>query len=158
MADEFAVFDASGKLQGNLTSSFGQAPVAGSPQGFQIGDLAKGNPGGGSPGNDWSTIPDYLGSLPSSFAPSSTSSGPVITSSGGTSGGAFASSTGSASTQPSNAQAGAVAPASASGVASGSIADYFLRGVIIVLGFIFVAIGLNMFRPGVVPDPRRLVR
>lgn len=59
--------------------------------------------------------------------------------------------------QPSNAQAGAQ-PQQSSGIASGSIADYFLRGVIIVLGFIFVAIGLNMFRPGIVPNPVNVVR
>lgn len=40
--------------------------------------------------------------------------------------------------------------------ATGSISDYFLRGIIIILGFIFVAVGLNMFRPGIVPDPRNL--
>ena len=58
---------------------------------------------------------------------------------------------------PSNAQAGAQ-PQASSGIASGSIADYFLRFVIIVLGFIFVAVGLNMFRPGIVPNPAKLVR
>lgn len=41
--------------------------------------------------------------------------------------------------------------------ATGTLADYFLRAVVIILGFIFVAIGLNMFKPGMVPDPRNVV-
>ncbi|MDE2020007.1 MAG: hypothetical protein KGJ13_06715 [Patescibacteria group bacterium] len=53
---------------------------------------------------------------------------------------------------PSNAQATAQ-PSPSSGVASGSLADYFFRAVIVILGFIFVAIGLNMFKPGLVPVP-----
>jgi hypothetical protein len=111
-------------------------------------------------GSDWSTIPNYLSSLPSSFAPSQTSHGAVITSQGGASGSASVAPNGAptnAQGAPSNAVAGSQ-PQPASGVQSGSLADYFLRGVIIVLGFIFVAIGLNMFRPGVVPDPRRVLR
>src|ERR1035437_8283154 len=46
---------------------------------------------------------------------------------------------------------GAVADATASG--AGSLADYLARAIIIVLGFIFVAIALNMLRPGTVPMP-----
>jgi hypothetical protein len=36
----------------------------------------------------------------------------------------------------------------------GSLADYFARGIIVILGFIFIAVGLNMLRPGTVPLPR----
>lgn len=39
------------------------------------------------------------------------------------------------------------------GITPGGVADYFARGVIIILGFIFVAVGLNMFRPGIVYNP-----
>lgn len=53
---------------------------------------------------------------------------------------------------PSNAQTTAQ-PQSSGGISSGSLADYFVRAVIVILGFIFVAIGLNMFKPGIVPVP-----
>jgi hypothetical protein len=43
-----------------------------------------------------------------------------------------------------------------SGVTAGSLADYFARAIIIILGFIFVAIGLNMLRPGTVPMPTKI--
>lgn len=43
----------------------------------------------------------------------------------------------------------AAANASAS-LGTTSIADYFFRGVIIILGFIFMAVGLSMFRQAVV--------
>lgn len=43
--------------------------------------------------------------------------------------------------------AAATAPAAATGIAA-SVSDYFIRGVVIILGFIFVAIGLSMFRSG----------
>lgn len=42
------------------------------------------------------------------------------------------------------------APAGGVGFAQGSLADYFARAVIIILGFIFVGIGLNMLRPGTI--------
>jgi len=42
----------------------------------------------------------------------------------------------------------------AAGPSSGSLADYFARAIIIVLGFIFIAVGLNMLRPGTIPTPR----
>jgi hypothetical protein len=47
----------------------------------------------------------------------------------------------------------AAAQASAPTLEPGSLGDYFARAIIIVLGFIFVAIGLNMLRPGTVPTP-----
>ncbi len=34
--------------------------------------------------------------------------------------------------------------------ASSGIADFFFRAVIIILGFIFMAVGLSMFKPGVI--------
>lgn len=106
----------------------------------------------------WPTA-DGVPSLPtiqSSFAPSQTSAGNVTVSQGGASSLAGVVANGApawAIGTPSNAVAGSQ-PAPSSGVATGSIADYFLRTVIIMLGFIFVAIGLNMFRPGTVPVPR----
>lgn len=48
----------------------------------------------------------------------------------------------------------AAATTPAAGPANGSLADYFARAIIIVLGFIFIAVGLNMLRPGTVPVPR----
>jgi len=45
---------------------------------------------------------------------------------------------------------------SSQAIVSGSLADYFARAIIIVLGFIFIAVGLNMLRPGTVPMPARL--
>lgn len=57
--------------------------------------------------------------------------------------------------QPSNAQAGAQPQPTtgSSGIVTGSWFDYFMRGVVIIVGFIFLAIGLNMFRPGTIPMP-----
>lgn len=126
---------------GNLTSSQGQQTVAQGPD-YSFGS------------SDWGTIPNYLASIPSTFAPSATSRGNVITSSGGANatGGNVAGAGGASAGSPSNAAAGAN-PVAASGVTSGSLADYFLRGVVIILGFIFVAIGLNMFRPGTIAVP-----
>lgn len=40
------------------------------------------------------------------------------------------------------------APPSNSLIAPGSLSDYFARAIIVVLGFIFVAVGLNMLRGG----------
>lgn len=61
------------------------------------------------------------------------------------------------STVPANptAQAAVTPPTNAvSGApSSGSLADYFARGIIVILGFIFIAMGLNMLRPGTVPMP-----
>lgn len=51
--------------------------------------------------------------------------------------------------QPTPSQGGSTTPGQSAPQASavpGSIANYFVRGVIIVLGFIFVAVGLAMFR------------
>lgn len=51
--------------------------------------------------------------------------------------------------QPDPSQGGSTNPGqSVTGAARtpGSIADYFIRGVVIILGFIFVAVGLSMFR------------
>lgn len=38
---------------------------------------------------------------------------------------------------------------------AGSLGDLLARAVIIVLGFIFIAVGLNMLRPGTIPNPIR---
>lgn len=55
-----------------------------------------------------------------------------------------------ANTNATSAAANAPQPA----LQAGSLADYFARAIIIILGFIFVAIGLNMLRPGTIPTPR----
>ena len=44
--------------------------------------------------------------------------------------------------------------AKAPAMTAGSLGDYFARAIIIVLGFIFVAVGLNMLRPGTLPVPK----
>lgn len=127
----------------------GQFVQGGAFGGLNFQPVDWGAPFGSQPANP-------LPALPSTFAPSSTSAGPVITSQGGAGssgpnvGGTFAP-TNTIGT-PSNAQATAQ-PQPASGLSSGSIADYFVRAVIVILGFIFVAIGLNMFKPGLVPVP-----
>ena len=59
-------------------------------------------------------------------------------------------------TTPSSNPANASAGTAGGGPAGGSLADYFARAIIIVLGFIFVAVGLNMLRPGTVPLPGRV--
>lgn len=47
---------------------------------------------------------------------------------------------------------GTTAPATSS-ITPGSLADYFARTIIVVLGLIFVGVGLNMLRSGTVPMP-----
>jgi hypothetical protein len=138
MSDPFPVFDnTTGRLMGNLTISQGQAPVP-----------------------DFAAAFDAFNPLPaisSGFAPA-TATGPKVVSQGSGAGSGGAVSTTSQSTAAPSTNAQPTAGASpAAGLTSGSVADYFLRGVIIVLGFIFVAIGLNMFRPGIVPNPARIV-
>lgn len=68
-------------------------------------------------------------------------------------------STPAATAVPNTASATPVASAAAPGAYSsapepGSWADYFARAIIVVLGFIFIAVGLNMLRPGTVPIAR----
>lgn len=63
-----------------------------------------------------------------------------------------------AATSTPPASTAAPAATTSSGPATGSIADYFARAVIIILGMIFVAIGLHMLAPSVVPDVRRVGR
>lgn len=97
-----------------------------------------------------------LPTLPSNFAPSATSAGNVVASNGGL--GQVSPNVGPTvpNTQgiPSNATPTTPATSAPSGgISSGSVADYFFRAVIVILGFIFVAIGLNMFKPGIVPVP-----
>jgi hypothetical protein len=46
----------------------------------------------------------------------------------------------------------------ASAATPGTLQNYFMRAVIIIVGFIFLAVGLNMLKPGIVPDPRDAVR
>ena len=55
----------------------------------------------------------------------------------------------STGSQPQAAAATANASSPSGGV-GGTIADYFARAVIIILGFIFVAVGLGMFRGNMV--------
>lgn len=52
-----------------------------------------------------------------------------------------------------NANAGGTGAGPIPSAVAGSISDYFVRAVVVILGFIFVAIGLNMFRPGTIVVP-----
>lgn len=98
---------------------------------------------------DWPdfTTPSAVPQLPSII--NSTASWPgaqTLHSSGGASTGAAVAANGAPSYAigaPSKTQVGG--DTSSSGLVAGSIADYFARGVIIILGFIFVAVGLHMF-------------
>lgn len=56
------------------------------------------------------------------------------------------------------AQQASAPSATAPGPASGSLADYFARTIIVILGFIFVAVGLHLLAPSTVPDVRNVVR
>jgi hypothetical protein len=93
-------------------------------------------------GGNWGSTPDYLSGIPTSFASAGSAAGG--------SGSGISPTAATTSAAPSNPVT--PAPVASSGITSGSIADYFLRGVIIILGFIFVAIGLNMFRPEHIHD------
>jgi hypothetical protein len=133
MSDPFPVFSPSGQMLGNMTSDWGQVP------------------------NSLPTLPE-LPAISSSFAPSQTTPGNVVTSQGSTGGGsAGILPAAPINLLPSNAQSGAQ-PQPTGGITSGSLADYFYRAVIVILGFIFVAIGLNMFRPGIVPNPVNVIK
>jgi hypothetical protein len=78
------------------------------------------------------------------------SSGNVVT----TGGGSAVPNTAAANPLANATPSGGTATASPNAPTAGSLADYFARAIIIILGFIFVAIGLNMLRPGTVPLPR----
>lgn len=101
---------------------------------------------GGASGGSINPVP----SLPPIGGTQSVASSGGAPASGGTIGPSIA-----APIAPSNpTKIGTVTPSNV-GPATGSISDYFLRAIIVILGFIFVAVGLNMFRPGIVPDPRQ---
>lgn len=62
-------------------------------------------------------------------------------------------STAAALSQTASTLGGASTTANAAGTTpaastTGSISDYFIRAIVVILGFIFVAIGLSMFRHG----------
>jgi hypothetical protein len=137
---DFPVFGPDGKLMGNLTSSQGVPNKGNALYDFD---------------STFSAFPAAVPAIAAPFAPSETSPGAKITSSGSGAGaaGEVTAANPSTATVPSNAAASA-SPSPAGGIVSGSLIDYFLRAVIIILGFIFVAVGLNMFRPGTVPVPR----
>jgi hypothetical protein len=126
--------------------------------GLDFQPLGWGSPVGSQPA---STLP----SLPSTFAPSATSGGNVVASQGsaggygGTSAAptlALPGSNGAASNAAPTNAASSAQPGAGSSIATGSIADYFARTVIVILGFIFIAVGLNMFRPGLIPNPVKM--
>jgi hypothetical protein len=50
---------------------------------------------------------------------------------------------------PANQRSDYVEPGFLERLSSG-LADYFVRGAVIILGFIFVAVGLAMFKPAIV--------
>lgn len=113
-----------------------------------------------------STIPQTLPGFGSSFAPSQTSNGNTVASSGSASGGGGSAGLDLGTFAPAYAAGSPVnnSPTqvtvnkSPSGIVSNSVGDYFLRGIIVILGFIFVAIGLHQLAPSVVPDVRNVVR
>jgi|SRR5579862_198856 len=91
-------------------------------------------------GNSAATVP-ATPSLPASGAASgagSTGAAPTPVTSGG-------------STNPTQSD-------TASAATPGTLQNYFMRAVIIIVGFIFLAVGLNMVKPGIVPDPRDAMR
>lgn len=52
-------------------------------------------------------------------------------------------------------------PSAGGGQATGFLglpSDWFFRAVLIILGMIFVAVGLHMFAPSIVPDVRKVAR
>jgi hypothetical protein len=104
MSDEFPVYGSNGKLQGNLTGNFGQVPNS-----INFGDVfAAFNP---------------LPSLTNGFAPSSTSPGAIVKSSGGTSTGGNVAANGAPANAVGTPAATEIAGTS---VVSGSAGDYFL--------------------------------
>lgn len=132
--------------------------------GLNFQPLGWGAPTGPQPANPLPSLP----SLPQLGAPSQTTAGNVVTSQGSASGlGGISAPPNGAPTNavgtPSNASAGAQPQSTGSSwlpdwLSQGSIGDFFLRVLIVILGFIFVAIGLNMFKPGIVPNPVNAVR
>jgi hypothetical protein len=117
-------------------------------------DILAANPGGIPQAvNTVGGVPFNITVPPNSFpgATLTTGAGGQVLSAPGAGNSMPASSAGSTATAP-IAQASVAPPAPAANApAPGSIADYFSRAIIVVLGFIFVAVGLNMLRPGTVP-------
>ena len=128
--------------------------------GFGVFDTSGNQLSGGTFDNF--TTPPALPALASDFAPTETSLGNVITSQG--SGASFNSKWEGLTFAPANAAGAPVnaAPAASSNlgdaISGGSTADYFLRVIMVILGFIFVAVGLNKLAPTVVPDIREVIR
>jgi hypothetical protein len=147
--------------------------------GFQVIDPASGNVIGGGSFNNPGSYQPFAGfpenpmptlQLPTGYLsqfgigvsnPPNSPAPPNLVRSSGNAGGFTTVSATNAPTDargaPSNPDLGATVSGGV-GPVTGSIADYFARAVIIILGFIFVAVGLNMFKPGIVPDPRKLVK
>lgn len=48
-------------------------------------------------------------------------------------------------------------PGGAPGSGGDGAMGMFVRIVVVILGFIFVAVGLNMFKPGLIPNPRNVL-
>lgn len=152
------------KLDAFRLSGWGLAPKGGSflsnliPESFP-GTAAKANtmasPLDGAIGLD-TTFSQRFGSwpstvqLPSTFAPSSTTPGNIVTSKGGAAD--SVSIPGTLAVQGTNGQPNNPTVAANIGAA---IDNYFVRGAAVVLGLVFVAVGLHMFRPDIIPNPVR---
>lgn len=121
MADgDFPVFAPNGTMLGNMTGNQGQVPKA-----AQFGDITT--------GNNFS-LADQAAGVPAVGGAASTSAPSIASaaSSAGITGGSIPP---AATTGATNATTGAA------GVAN----SWFARGAIVILGFVFVAVGLSQF-------------
>lgn len=121
------------------------------------GGLGLGQPfdtGSPAPGTD--IAPGYIGGgkgVPSFNTGSNSGASPLGTSFTGS--GAPATSSG-----PSPGVGGSTNPGtsdSSSAGIPGTVQNYFMRALVIITGMIFLAVGLNMLRPGTVPGPREIM-
>lgn len=146
MENDFPVFDPQGNMLGNTTSLQGVVPTynAITNQGpFQSSTAY-------FPGNNIGNS-----SISNPIVPNQQSQGQGGVFQSGIQGSTVSIPGGTSipNTVQTNPTANATGSSPSSGLAPGSLADYFARAIIIVLGFIFIAVGLNMLRPGTVPVP-----
>lgn len=122
---------------------------------LSIGDLNAANPNGipaavSMPGGSSYAVPGITGNT---FGNVGNNGGGGILSAGSSLPNLAGSTVASNPTGQASVNAGTSNPVASNAPSAGSRADYFARGVIIILGFIFIAVGLNMLRPGTVPNP-----
>jgi hypothetical protein len=124
---------------------------------LSIGELNAANPGGipaavSMPGGSAFAVPGITGST---FGNQGNNAGTGILPAGSSQPNLAVSTIASNPTAQASVNPGTSNPIAANAPSAGSLADYFARGIIIILGFIFIAVGLNMLRPGTVPNPIR---